>query len=53
MQKLKRVQEIFLVVLLLLIIGCGKEPVLDDYVSECHEVHKYNPWLNYGYPLHL
>ena len=33
MQKLKSVQEIFLVVLLLLIIGCGKEPVLDEYVD--------------------
>ena len=27
--------------------------VLDDYVSECHQVLKRNPWLNYGYPLHL
>ena len=33
MQKLKSVQEIFLVVLLLLIIGCGKEPVMDEYVD--------------------
>ena len=28
-------------------------PVLDDYVSECQEVSKHNPWLHYGYPLHL
>ena len=27
--------------------------VLDDYVSECKLVQKYNPWLHYGYPLHL
>jgi hypothetical protein len=27
--------------------------VLDDYVSECHQVQKHNPWLHYGYPLHL
>jgi hypothetical protein len=27
--------------------------VLDDYVSECERVQAYNPWLNYGYPLHL
>lgn len=27
--------------------------VLDDYVSECLRVHRHNPWLNYGYPLHL
>ena len=28
-------------------------PILDDYVSECQEVSKCNPWLHYGYPLHL
>ena len=33
MQKLKRVQEICLVVILLLIIGCGKETVMDEYVD--------------------
>ena len=27
--------------------------VLDDYVNECEQVQTYNPWLNYGYPLHL
>lgn len=27
--------------------------VLDDYVSECQHVQKFNPWLHYGYPLHL
>lgn len=27
--------------------------VLDDYVSEAAQVQTYNPWLNYGYPLHL
>ena len=27
--------------------------VLDDYVSEAEEIQKHNPWLNYGYPLHL
>ena len=27
--------------------------VLDDYVSECYQVQKHNPWLHYGYPLHL
>jgi hypothetical protein len=26
--------------------------VLDDYPSEALEVHKLNPWLNYGLPLH-
>jgi hypothetical protein len=26
--------------------------VLDDYTSEAQEVHKLNPWLNYGLPLH-
>jgi Mg-chelatase subunit ChlD len=26
--------------------------VLDDFVSEAAEVHKENPWLNYGLPLH-
>lgn len=27
--------------------------VLDDFVSEASKVTKYNPWLNYGLPLHL
>jgi hypothetical protein len=27
--------------------------VLDDYVSECQLVQHHNPWLHYGYPLHL
>jgi len=27
--------------------------VLDDFVSEAEAVNKYNPWLNYAYPLHL
>jgi hypothetical protein len=27
--------------------------VLDDYVSEAEDIYKHNPWLNYGYPLHL
>lgn len=27
--------------------------VLDDYVSECRQVQEHNPWLHYGYPLHL
>jgi hypothetical protein len=27
--------------------------VVDDYLSECKQVHKHNPWLHYGYPLHL
>jgi hypothetical protein len=27
--------------------------VLDDFVSEAYKVTKYNPWLNYGLPLHL
>ena len=27
--------------------------VLDDYLSEAELVQKYNPWLNYAYPLHL
>jgi hypothetical protein len=27
--------------------------VLDDFVSECKKVKQWNPWLNYGYPLHL
>jgi hypothetical protein len=27
--------------------------VLDDYVSECSQVQIQNPWLHYGYPLHL
>lgn len=27
--------------------------VLDDYVSECERIQAQNPWLNYGYPLHL
>lgn len=26
--------------------------VLDDFTSEAKEVHRYNPWLNYGLPLH-
>ena len=26
--------------------------VLDDFVSEAEEIHKHNPWLNYGLPLH-
>lgn len=26
--------------------------VLDDYVSEAKEVHKLNPWLTYGLPIH-
>lgn len=26
--------------------------VLDDFLSEAAEVHKVNPWLNYGLPLH-
>lgn len=26
--------------------------VLDDFVSEAEEIHKFNPWLNYGLPLH-
>jgi hypothetical protein len=28
-------------------------PVLDDYVRECKDIQKHNPWLNYGLPLHL
>lgn len=31
----------------------GSLQVLDVYVSECEQVQKYNPWLHYGYPLHL
>ncbi len=27
--------------------------VLDDYLTECKQVQKYNPWFHYGYPLHL
>ena len=27
--------------------------VLDDFVSECSKVKHFNPWLNYGFPLHL
>ena len=27
--------------------------VLDDYISEAATVMQYNPWLNYGQPLHL
>jgi hypothetical protein len=30
-----------------------KVMVLDDYISECQHVQENNPWLNYGYPLHL
>jgi hypothetical protein len=26
--------------------------VLDDFAGEAQEVHKYNPWLTYGEPLH-
>jgi hypothetical protein len=26
--------------------------VLDDFVGEAKEVHRYNPWLNYALPLH-
>lgn len=32
---------------------CEHLQVLDDYVSECERVQERNPWLNYGYPLHL
>jgi hypothetical protein len=40
-------------------LSCGTESsqdqlqVLGDYVSECEKVREHNPWLNYGYPLHL
>lgn len=27
--------------------------VLDGYVNECRQVQSHNPWLHYGYPLHL
>jgi len=27
--------------------------VLDDFLSEANAVSNYNPWLNYGLPLHL
>ena len=27
--------------------------ILDDYVCECEAVQEHNPWLHYGYPLHL
>jgi hypothetical protein len=27
--------------------------ILDDYVCECEAVQENNPWLHYGYPLHL
>lgn len=27
--------------------------VIDDFVSECAQVKRWNPWMNYGYPLHL
>eukprot|EP00539_Tryblionella_compressa_P004662 CAMPEP_0178752406 /NCGR_PEP_ID=MMETSP0744-20121128/11049_1 /TAXON_ID=913974 /ORGANISM="Nitzschia punctata, Strain CCMP561" /LENGTH=240 /DNA_ID=CAMNT_0020406129 /DNA_START=151 /DNA_END=873 /DNA_ORIENTATION=+ len=27
--------------------------ILEDYVSECEGVREHNPWLHYGYPLHL
>ena len=30
-----------------------KLQVLDDYISECRCVQEHNPWLHYGYPLHL
>ena len=26
--------------------------VIDDYQSEAKEIHNYNPWLTYGYPMH-
>jgi hypothetical protein len=26
--------------------------VLDDFISEAKEVTEFNPWLNYGLPLH-
>lgn len=33
--------------------GLSKIQVLDDYVHESTLVQEHNPWLNYGYPLHL
>jgi hypothetical protein len=27
--------------------------VIDDFVTECTKVKRFNPWINYGYPLHL
>ena len=26
--------------------------VIDDYQTEAKEIHNYNPWLTYGYPMH-
>lgn len=26
--------------------------VLDDFIAEAEEIYRYNPWLNYGLPLH-
>ncbi len=26
--------------------------VLDDFIGECKEVQKFNPWLNYALPMH-